>query len=80
MFKPSNLTSNNLEFLVRTALSNGEISPGMTAEIARYRSTVHLSAEDQRYLAILEDAIADGCIRPVGALSNAASGTARVNA
>ncbi|MEO0458876.1 MAG: hypothetical protein AAF152_20165 [Cyanobacteria bacterium P01_A01_bin.114] len=80
MFKPSNLNSNSLEFLVRTALSNGEITPGMAAEISRYRSAVRLSAEDRRYLAILEDAITDGCIRLVGSFSNATSDAPRVKA
>ncbi|NEP15416.1 MAG: hypothetical protein F6J97_00755 [Leptolyngbya sp. SIO4C1] len=65
MFKSSNRASNSLESLVRTALSHGELSPGAAAEINRYRTGGRLSAEEQRYLAILEDAIADGCIRLV---------------
>ncbi|MEL6247099.1 MAG: hypothetical protein AAFQ61_12885 [Cyanobacteria bacterium J06626_23] len=66
MFRSSKLDLNNLEFLVRTALSNGELSPGVAAEIARYRASAQLSADASRYLAILDDAIADGCIQPVG--------------
>jgi hypothetical protein len=65
MFQPSNLAAHNLEFLVRTALSHGELAPGVAANINRYRAKPYLTAEERRYLAILEDAIADGCIRPL---------------
>ncbi|MEO0540473.1 MAG: hypothetical protein AAFZ80_06370 [Cyanobacteria bacterium P01_A01_bin.105] len=68
MFRSSKLDLNNLEFLVRTALTNGELSPGVAAEITRYRVSSHLSADAVRYLAILDDAIADGCVQPVGSV------------
>jgi hypothetical protein len=63
MFSPSKLISSNLEFLVRTALSNGELSPGVFANVERYRRSAQLSAVEQRYLAILDDAINSGCIQ-----------------
>ncbi|MEO1592334.1 MAG: hypothetical protein AAFU71_13745 [Cyanobacteria bacterium J06632_22] len=66
MFRSSKLNLNNLEFLVRTAITNGELSPGVAAEISRYRASSQLSADATRYLAILDDAIADGCIQPIG--------------
>lgn len=65
MFRPSTLASNSLEFLVRTALSNQELSPGVAAEVQRYRDNAQLTKEEQRYLAILDDALADGCIQHV---------------
>ena len=68
MFRSSKLDLNKLEFLVRTAITNGELSPGIAAEISRYRASAALSAEATRYLAILDDASADGCIQPVGSV------------
>ena len=65
MFRSSKLDLNKLEFLVRTAITNGELSPGIAAEIARYRASAKLPAEAIRYLAILDDAISDGCIQLV---------------
>lgn len=56
--------SNSLESLVRTAMANGELAPGVAAQISQYRSG-NLSCGDRRLLAILDDAIADGCIVPV---------------
>lgn len=53
--------ADSLEFLVRTAMTNGELSPGVAAQIDRHRQG-KLSCEDRRMLAILEDAIADGCV------------------
>ena len=65
MFRPSKLTANNLEFLIRTALSNQELAPGVAAEIERYRTSIQLTADEKRYLAILDDALADGSIQPI---------------
>ncbi|MGB3300881.1 MAG: hypothetical protein WBA76_21655 [Phormidesmis sp.] len=56
--------ADSLEFLVRTAMTNGELSPGVAAQIDRYRQGT-LSCEDRRMLAILENAIADGCVIPI---------------
>ncbi len=68
MFRASKLDLNNLEFLVRTAIANGELSPGVASEIARYRASAQLSVEATRYLAILDDAISDGCVQMVGSI------------
>ena len=53
--------ANSLESLVRTAMTNGELAPGVAAQVGRYRNG-KLSCEDRRILAILEDAIAEGCV------------------
>lgn len=65
-FKSSTLKSGaiSLESLVRTAMMNGELAPGVAAQINRYRKSA-LSCEERRMLAILDDAIDDGCIVPV---------------
>jgi len=66
MFGMSNFKSksNGLESLVRTAMLNGELAPGVAAQINNYRK-LQLSCEEQRLLYILDDAIADGCIVPI---------------
>jgi len=73
MFGMSNFKSSttktsreSLESLVRTAMMNGELAPGVAAQISRYRQGA-LSCEESRMLAILDDAIDDGCIVPVEA-------------
>lgn len=43
---------------------NGELAPGVAAQISRYRKA-KLSCEEQRLLCILDDAIADGCVKPI---------------
>lgn len=63
-FKTSKSTANSLESLVRTAMTNGELAPGVAAQIGQYRSG-RLSCEERRLLAILDDAIADGCVVPL---------------
>ena len=55
---------NDLESLVRIALTNGELAPGVAAQIGQYRNG-KLNCEERRLLAILDDAIADGCVVPV---------------
>jgi len=45
-------------------MTNGELAPGVALQINRYRSG-KLSCEERRLLAILDDAIADGCITPI---------------
>ena len=66
MFRMSNFKSKSqgLESLVRTAMSNGELAPGVAAQVNRYRG-YKLSCEEQRLLAILDDAIGDGIIKPI---------------
>lgn len=56
--------SNGLEPLVRTAVLNSELAPGIAAAIRQYR-TGRLTCEEQRLLAILDDAIADGHVVPI---------------
>ena len=65
MSRTTQFTSNNLETLVRIALTHRELSPGVAAAIQRYRSTSTLTAVEKRQLEILDSAIADGCIVPV---------------
>ena len=45
-------------------MMNGELAPGVAAQINRYRQG-RLSCEERRMLAILDDAIEDGCVVPV---------------
>ena len=45
-------------------MTNGELAPGVAAQISGYRKG-RLSCEEQRMLAILDDAIEDGCVVPV---------------
>lgn len=56
--------SNRLEPLVRTAVMNSELAPGVAAQIQQYR-TGKLTCEEQRLLAVLDDAIADGWVVPI---------------
>lgn len=58
-----------LESLVRTAMNNGELAPGVAAQVDGYR-TSRLTCEEKRLLAILDDAIASGCIVPVDFSAN----------
>ena len=66
MFVMSNFKSRSkgLESLVRPAMTHGELAPGVAAQVNRYRRG-KLSCEEQRLLAILDDAISDGCIVPI---------------
>ncbi|NJM99131.1 MAG: hypothetical protein HC800_20090 [Phormidesmis sp. RL_2_1] len=50
--------------LVRTAMINGELAPGVAAQVGSYR-TSRLSCQERRLLAILDDAIANGCVVPI---------------
>ncbi len=54
----------DLESLVRIALQNRELAPGVAAQIDCYR-TGRATCEEQRLLAVLDDAIAHGCVVPV---------------
>ena len=65
MFNANQCTGKDLDTLVRTALLYGELSPGVAAAIARYRSKSRLNANEQRQLEILDNAIMDGCIVPI---------------
>ena len=62
-FKSSTSQSrfNSLESLVRTAMVNGELAPGVAMQVNRYRAG-KLTCEERRLLSILDDAIADGCV------------------
>lgn len=65
MFNVNQLTGKNLEFLVRTALMNRELSPGAAVAIEKYQQSSSLSTVEQRQLQILDSAIADGCVIPI---------------
>lgn len=65
MFNTAQLIGKDLEGLVRIALTNRELSPGVAAAIASYREKSDLTATQQRQLEILDRAIADGCITMV---------------
>ncbi|MEL6903079.1 MAG: hypothetical protein AAFP07_19260 [Cyanobacteria bacterium J06606_4] len=43
---------------------NGELAPGVAAQVNRYRKA-KLSCEERRLISILDDAISDGCIIPI---------------
>ncbi|MBX2862747.1 MAG: hypothetical protein KTR27_04265 [Leptolyngbyaceae cyanobacterium MAG.088] len=62
MFNTSQFVGKNLEVLVRTALTNGELTPGAALAIEHYRQKSNLTRVEQRQLQILDHAIADGCI------------------
>ena len=62
MFNTSQLANDDLDILVRTALTHGKLDPDITAAIETYRAKSGLTAVEQRQLEILDNAIADGCI------------------
>ncbi|MGF1495630.1 MAG: hypothetical protein ACFB8W_02220 [Elainellaceae cyanobacterium] len=64
MMSPS-AVSRELEGYIRHALTLGELSPGTAARIQSLISTHPLSDHDLTLLAILQDAIRDGCIQLV---------------
>lgn len=66
MFYMSNFKSRatGLESLVRTAMKNGELAPGVAAQVSRYRMS-RLTCQEKRLLEILDDAIVSGCIVPI---------------
>ena len=55
--------SNSLELLVRTAVLNSELAPGVAAQIQQYRIG-KLTCEERRLLAVLDDALAAGHVVP----------------
>lgn len=59
----------NLQALVRTALQNRELAPGVAKRIEFFRSTI-LSTAEKRLLAVLDDAIADGFITIIEPATN----------
>ncbi|MEO0395005.1 MAG: hypothetical protein ACFB14_04095 [Leptolyngbyaceae cyanobacterium] len=65
MFNASQFADKSLEVLVRTALLHGELAPGVAIAIEQYRVEKRLTITEQRQLAILDSAIADGCILAV---------------
>ncbi|MBT9315512.1 hypothetical protein [Leptothoe spongobia] len=62
MFNTTQLIGADLEVLVRTALLNKELSPGVAIAIESYRAKSELTATEKRQLEILDRAISDGCI------------------
>ncbi len=62
MFNTSQLVGKDLEVLVRTALMNGELTPGVAQAVEQYRKKNSLTTVEKRQLQILDSAIADGCI------------------
>lgn len=64
-FKSAKSKSSNLESLVRTAMINRELAPGVAMQVSRYRMAKKLTCQERRLLAILDDAIADGCVSVV---------------
>lgn len=67
MFNLTDITSAHpsLELLVRTALKFGELSPGVEAAIDRVLDGNVLTDREVRLMAILQDAIANGDVKPV---------------
>ena len=65
MANTTQVIGENLEFLVQTALTHGELSPGVATAIEKCRQNSRLTTVERRYLKILEGAIADGCIAPI---------------
>jgi hypothetical protein len=55
----------NLEFCIRNALATGELSPATNAYIQQVSSTTNLTRRDRTLLAILKDAIRDGCVQQI---------------
>ncbi len=64
--------SNSLEALVRTALLNGELAPGVAKQINGYREGL-LPRDEKRLLTILDDAIADGFVTVIQPLTQTAT-------
>ena len=59
----------SLQMLVRTALQNRELAPGVSKQIDFFRNTLLTTAE-KRLLAILDDAIAEGFIVMIEPVNN----------
>lgn len=55
----------SIEAIVRNALTLGELSPGAEAFIHQACTAGRVTAKEQRALEILQDAIANNCIRRV---------------
>ncbi|NJL36873.1 MAG: hypothetical protein HC840_05325 [Leptolyngbyaceae cyanobacterium RM2_2_4] len=55
----------NLEFCVRNALATGELSPATSAYVRQVRDMSNLTRRDRTLLAILQDAIQEGCVQPI---------------
>ena len=65
MFDTTQFIGKDLEGLIRIALVNRELSPGVAAAIASYRERADLTTTQQRQLQILDRAIAEGCIATI---------------
>ncbi|HEY9762573.1 MAG TPA: hypothetical protein V6D07_08615 [Trichocoleus sp.] len=68
MLKSANKTASqvSLESIVRQALAVGELSPEAENSIRQVCASGKLAADDKRILEILEDAIANNCIKRTG--------------
>ena len=58
----NSLRTDSVEFFVRNALSSGVFSPAAETQVHYLLERGDLSDRDRSLLAILRDAIADGCI------------------
>ncbi|NJN57443.1 MAG: hypothetical protein HC879_08035 [Leptolyngbyaceae cyanobacterium SL_5_9] len=63
----------DLEFCVRNALATGELSPAISAYIQQVRGTSNLTRRDRTLLAILQDAVQEGCVQPIDPQSSTQS-------
>ena len=59
----------DLQMLVRVALHNRELAPGVARQIDLIKATL-LSATEKRLLAVLDDAIAHGLITVITPISH----------
>ncbi len=59
----NSLATDSIEFFVRNALNCGVLVPAAEAQIQRLVQRGGLSERDRSLLAILRDAIQDGCIQ-----------------
>lgn len=64
-----NARSISLETLVRTALTNGELAPGVAKQISLFRTEL-ASKEEVRLLAVLDDAIANNLVKVIELVGN----------
>ena len=66
----NSLTTDSIEFFVRNALNSGILLPAAEAQLQRLVTQGSLSDRDRSLLAILKDAIQDGCIQRDLTLTN----------
>jgi len=66
-YAPPLSKTDHLETYIRDALTVGELTPAVEAQIKRIIHVGNLSRRDCALLAILRDAIQDGCIQRLSA-------------